>query len=108
MVLPLDEKKDVSCLVKPIDPVLIDLDDDDDDVEEVPAPIVSMPTRQQAIKQSRVQKIKAVSLPHSTGKPKSYDKIIPDLFSSFCEGDVAISLPVECIPSVSDLELQVS
>lgn len=63
MVLPLDEKKDVSCLVKPIDPVLIDLDDDDD-VEEVPAPIVSMPTRQQAIKQSRVQKIKAVSLLH--------------------------------------------
>ncbi len=65
MVLPLDEKKDVSCLVKPINPVLIDLDDDDD-VEEVPAPIVSMPTRQKAIKQSRVPKIKAVSLPHLT------------------------------------------
>lgn len=94
MVLALDEKKDVSCLVKPIDPVLIDLDDDDD-VEEVPAPIVSKPTRQQAIKQSRVQKIKAVSLPHLTRKPKSYDKIILDLISSFCEGDVAISLRVE-------------
>lgn len=64
MVLPLDEKKDVSCLVKPIDPVLIDLDDDDD-VEEVPAPILSLPSRQQAIKQSRVRKIKAVSYQES-------------------------------------------
>lgn len=38
VVLPLDEKKDVSTVVKPMEPVTVDLsDDDDDDCVEVSA-----------------------------------------------------------------------
>lgn len=38
VVLPLDEKKDVSTVVKPVEPVTVDLsDDDDDDCVEVSA-----------------------------------------------------------------------
>ena len=47
MVLPLDEKKEVSTVVKPLEPVIVDLsDDDEDDCSEVivKSPVKTVPT----------------------------------------------------------------